>query len=636
MKKKYLLISVVLILMINIAAAQYTDSYLYEFGTAHNGNEGFSKCGGTGTIGLGTNYFVCGGDCSEGIGIYKRLNISANSGVNMTLYMDLGTTYNAFGFTNNCAGTTSFGVFRYRNLVSDTSNYIRAWENDTLVGNFLDVDCPTSVPTGKNKVQFVINSSIYGLGYEFYLNDVFICEGNYSLLPDEEVIDFVLWSRNTDQYFYNVSILYNSISPFFVLQTNMVNNTLNFNEEELIINYSAFALANTPDIFNCSLYNDGELNQTDLDINITIPQNFTLDIGLIDNEVKGFEVYCENEDISDSSGEYFYTIDTIQPNIYSDFVNNSVFEQLDIIEFYVNFTDTNLIAYNISFFLNDTIKENIFANNITGGYSENRTTRTAADLGNYEIEVFVWDSHTRVDVSNINWYWENGKLYTNNLIFEGNIKIYNNKDELVSYFYKDFDRYKLKMTFEEESINHGITITAPDWYYIGDIHGYKGHFINLATNQWLDFEGNNVKNVEVINLGDNQYRINVEHYTLTDEIEFESLGDLNTGFIKYEYQIIEQIVITPNTTTTTLNTSGLEESLDSISEGVNVFGLHILLILSLALYIFMNTHTLSILNSVISMVLLVQYHNNNLLIFGYIAITILILEIIKIFSLEQE
>ena len=77
---------------------------------------------------------------------------------------------------------------------------------------------------------------------------------------------------------------------------------------------------------------------------------------------------------------------------------------------------------------------------------------------------------------------------------------------------------------------------------------------------------------------------------------------------------------------------GVEEELNNLSTGINLIGLHILMIVSIAILIFTNTFITSMLNAVFGMVLTIQYANNDLLIFGYLCLIIVVLELIRLFS----
>lgn len=326
--------------------------------------------------------------------------------------------------------------------------------------------------------------------------------------------------------------------------TNLVNNTKNYNNNSLPIYYNfSIGIFNTIDQADCNLIVDGVINDTHLARNDSINYLFNFStVGIEQNF--NLSVDCNNSEISASSGDFSYLIDTVEPLIQSDFENNTQTYTAQAIIFNVNFTDENLFAYNVSWFdINGNEIQSVFAENLTGGFAENTSSYVPITVTNGTIRAQAWDSHTDNIVRDVDFYIdENGKIHAAGIMFDGDFKLYG-KEKLITYFYHDGDRYKFKATFEDTKLYHNFNISANGWVYINDIHGYKGHFVNLGERRWMDFEGNNIDEVEITNLGNSNFNIEVELINPSDEVEFESIGDLNYNEVTYSYTVVDSSVL---------------------------------------------------------------------------------------------
>lgn len=399
------------------------------------------------------------------------------------------------------------------------------------------------------------------------------------------------WEENAGYIWSLKTITYNtgSAQPTLILDTNLVNNTNNSNTNPLTFTYNGTIADGITDIFNISFYQNGVFNQTLLDINLSLNNLYNITLPTNLEGYYNISFNASNFEANDTSGVYIYLIDLLQPNILTNITNNSIYYKYqDNLNIYFNSSDNNLYAMNFTIFelnsdgsinqtINNTFKTDINTTTNTITYFNNLTNY---NLSRYRLDLTSWDSHTAIDVNTMVWYWDNNKLYIEGLTFEGNdIKELNNQDELVTYFYKDFDRYKLKVTFEDQSLSHEFILTAPNWEYVGDLYGYKGHFVTLEDGgKWLDFEGNNVKSITITDLGNDKYLIKTDHYYLTDEVEYESIGDLNENSRSYYFNVTEGFYIyayhiEDNTTVSefTVNALGLNNLTRSTTTGKAYF-----------------------------------------------------------------
>lgn len=418
-----------------------------------------------------------------------------------------------------------------------------------------------------NSFHYFIDSTKYGEAQSITTSDL----GRINFLNKEGgtvnlngcVDEIAIWNKTLSQA--EVNNLNNGNYTFFetgggtpptptlTINHNLAN-TKNVNENLNFTYNGTFTNTNNP--FNCTLYVDNILNQTNNNVNISVLQNFYFDVtGL--NANFSINITCENSDISDNTESYYYAIDTILPQItmVRGFTNNTnlIKDNTLLLEF--NFTDTNLLAYNITIFdVNDIEQENIFATNLTSTSYINISTRTLSSLGNYSVRAEAWDSHTNNKVKPIKWFYnDNVIVIDTSLYFKGEIK------EDKTEFYLSEDRYKIKITWEEDSYIHYLNITSDKDLIFLPKSKYRGHFI-YNYERWVDFENDNIKKI-TINQIKNGYRLKIELFEESDEIEFESIGDLNYNSYEWTYNVLSQ---------DTAYLSSIDENLENILEVIEL------------------------------------------------------------------
>lgn len=316
--------------------------------------------------------------------------------------------------------------------------------------------------------------------------------------------------------------------------------TINVNYD-LLFTYNG-TIANTNTTFNCSLYIDSVLNQTDQDINITLSQNFTWEIGSFEGNYS-IEINCSNDEVTNTTGVYYYAIDPFVPEIemITGFTNNTqLIKDTDLLLTF-NISDNELFAYNLSILdINGIKQENYFTENLTLTSYLNTTTRILATTGNYSVRAEAWDSHNPIDkkVKNLTWYTNSIDLFAEDFTFEGDIKFYKDEKQ-VTYFYLEDNKHKLKITFNEDKFTHYLNLTATGNLIYTTDYGYQGHFVYLPKKRYIDFEGNNIDSISVV-YEDGKYKLEINLIEESDEIELESIGDLNYISKTWYYQVVSQ------------------------------------------------------------------------------------------------
>jgi hypothetical protein len=174
----------------------------------------------------------------------------------------------------------------------------------------------------------------------------------------------------------------------------------------------------------------------------------------------------------------------------------------------------------------------------------------------YEIALQDWDSHTDNVVRNMTRYYSTNLMRAEDITFTSpDLIVYNKKQVLVSYFYLSADRYKMKLTFNDNALSHNFRLqTTGDLTYLQDT-GYKGHFAYFGTQRWIDMQGKNVNYVTAVQYAPNDWNITVHLINASDEIELESIGDMNSYSVSYYFNITDGYGFT-NTYSNFVNNTG--------------------------------------------------------------------------------
>ncbi len=370
--------------------------------------------------------------------------------------------------------------------------------------------------------------------------------------------------------------------PSITLDTNL---TANINSTE---NPYFFSIDSIGDVVNTTtsswtinLYLNDSLNvsiYTTTNLNTSI---YTLNLTYGDEEA-GYDinVTLNNSDLIDSFVRANVFIDSVVPSISQTVVNNNTFlyRNLDsLITPFLTGTDTNLFAMNFTLFeiingsrnevLNNSFIEDLNVTNYTLNYTFDINSLNLS-VSRYELFGQIWDSHTNNNVREPQWFTSTDTIHIDN-----DIEIFGDiKEELTTFLLSPIgDRYKFKITWNTNSNYHNLTIKTNDnnIIYRPD-DGYLGHFVILGLNRWIDLENDDINTVTATLVGNNEYFVEIWHDTFTDEIEFESIGDLNSitsswffnitdGFTFYAVDGITSNAIT-NFTVNVLNGSALVQS----------------------------------------------------------------------------
>lgn len=426
-------------------------------------------------------------------------------------------------------------------------------------------------------IEIRINNTGNG-GIEVYIDDGLECTdvltGGIANTSNNIVVRAIQTNTGYRSWWDNFAIAYDvaTPSPTLTINTDMVNGTKNYNADNLTIGYNGTFSNIDTDLFNCTLYNVSTVLNTSLEVNLSQNQFFYLDTTDTDGTFK-FNIHCEQTGIvNDTTTNYTYFIDSINPYLQSTVVNNSVYTVGDVLSYSWNCTDSNIFATNETIRdSNNVVVYNRFAENLTGTTYSNSTSYSLLVQGNFSIFFECWDSHTATKIRPINWVIRNSTtlIVGEDLqIWDSDLKFYNNKGNLVTYLAlsEAEDKYKIKFTWETDSIYHTLKINYSS-SLIPVFRKWRGHFV-WDYQRGLDIEGENVKNVEITK-EDGYYLIEIELYKSSDELETQSIFDLNYATLGYTVFVISETAISNqflediNQTLTDLNNTMLEVRGDS-------------------------------------------------------------------------
>jgi len=529
--------------------------------------------------------------------------------------------YNANCFTRNADGnfTVSIWIYPHDIRLADTFNRFAGYYTFSREWTIRQVDSPASfrfyTSSNGNSNSYTESNTLYNNSAWFNVIGVFN-KGNRSIyingkreatttgitIVSPYSMPTVICGQpeqpdttgNCNQIFDNagywiqgltseeISIYYNNtllgcnpvdnpsscLFPFLSLSTNLINNTINWHNQKFNYTYNATCTDCLSDLFNISFYNNGDKNITLLNVNLSNVNQFNITLPDNYEGYYNFSFTVNNSEFERNSGVYIYKVDLLQPRIMSSFINNTIYEPLDLITSYFNFSDVNLFAYNITLKNGSSVLENYFVSNLSVDFAENLSSRYAIYDGNYSFLIQSWDSHTAKSIKN----YKIDSL-TNGIEIEDKIKIYS--DDITKFdTVKNKDRYEFNIDFVKGKTWKTVNIESLDNLVYLPKSQYKGHFVDFINKKWVDFESSDLEDIQINRISDKKFEVKIRSKN-KDSMNFKSIGDLNYNYLIYYYSI-ETIIIPPsNVTTASINLSGLEKQLKNLSGSTETIGLFI-------------------------------------------------------------
>lgn len=303
-----------------------------------------------------------------------------------------------------------------------------------------------------------------------------------------------------------------------------------------LININATVTSSTN--FNCSMYINGTLNQTQNNTfaGINVSVNFKLNFNEKENGIYNYSFFCNNSVDIVSTTQNTFIIDNVYPLIWTQFKNASIYILRNLTGQF-NFSDTFLLySYNFSIDNNPiigAINLNVRSYNYTLNYPiQNLST------GLHTFSVRVADGHTAKEIPD--YEVKTGFLnnYLNYITPDGvDIKIDDNDGGAFSSFStkKSKDRYTFDFTPTDKPKNkYTFTITSNEKINIINTNTKYQNYL-IIGDHWLDFymPEENEHLVSINKVSDYIAEVTISGFKKTDKLKFSSIGDLN--IVEYNY-----------------------------------------------------------------------------------------------------
>lgn len=313
------------------------------------------------------------------------------------------------------------------------------------------------------------------------------------------------------------------ITPSLILNTSMINGTIS-NQTTQIIFYNGTS-TNNSNTYDCSILVNQTINQTETINDLSLNHNFTIEFNYEFRDWMNFTVNCSNENTSKLISMAYY-IDVIEPFGVCDLSNGTTYYDNTNLVYQCNFTDVNLFWFNFTDTLNGVIVNYHEVLDINDSlYMLNLSNSTEnLGIGNHTVNIKIADSHTNKKLK------EKGYISYDGIYFH-NIRFY--CDDFKSYEIKDKgDRLSYKIKFNEKDNLHTCYYENLNYFKVSRTP-YINHFVDIYKFVWLD-EPNGELTTE-----SNKLKINYWFDEKTDELETQTIGELNIYETFYVYNIIE-------------------------------------------------------------------------------------------------
>ena len=465
-----------------------------------------------------TTTFWCGIKITPEVDTYiDNVSVSINSGADR------------FQIRNNGGGT----VYEDLPICTTGSEFILCSASSYKLTGGTEYYLTTT--SGANNSYACRRIAIGTSNYKNYLNEtspfVAVTGSGYSgdSARDTEAIEF-----------YNVT--YTDLGPETPDTLNLTGSQpvdeSSFNHIPLYFNITV----NSTNDFNCSLYINGTLNQSDNNNPAGENQDISLPVNIDEGE---YEYYwqCVNSNGTESTTNLTFYIDFSKPIITAtNFTNQSAYYN-SYINAQWNVSDNiNLYRYNIS--VNNVEHASGLLNGITNEI--NMSVYSGDYVGVTPVLVEVWDGHTASELNYTDWEvkqpilndWVEYELKST----KKSVKIkglsgyiwdkFNTelKKDRYCFEYEPADKYKTNYEFEVESDTPIHIRNAPDT-------PWKKWLI--MDNRWLDFETEegSYETITLEHITPYRVKVTLNNVELSEgkKIKFNSIGELNKIERYYEF-----------------------------------------------------------------------------------------------------
>lgn len=386
---------------------------------------------------------------------------------------------------------------------------------------------------------------------------------------DGQVDEVMVWNRSISTS--EIVQVYNSgtgkactdiiIPPTksIIIATTITNNSkigfLDSPDGNYTFNVTASLSGGASGILNISFYVDNILNQSLTNIDLSAGKKKSIGYVFTGQETaRTFKINASNSDDGTSSSVirslYF---DGVYPEISINMTNGTTLyrNHSGNLAVQIQSADNNLYAVNYSLRKSTGAlmwrysKQSLSGTTHIYDFRRNINNESA---GTYYLRLEAWDDHTAPNPTT-----PKVDLYPGLIRIDDEIDLFgwgdtlkggvNKNNKPYTEFWLADDRYKFKVTWKTDSKYHSLIINSSGGLEFRSDSSYLCHFVHFDKKRWIDFQGKNIKTCQVTPLQGNAYLMEFELYQSSDEVEFESIGDLNLKNVTYTFHFTNPIYI---------------------------------------------------------------------------------------------
>lgn len=363
------------------------------------------------------------------------------------------------------------------------------------------------------------------------------------------------WLKDTARLYAvnNLTIIYDVIPIYYSLN---ISDTYPSDNTGFNTNQISFSiLVNSTYDYNCSLYLNSTLNDSMNNLSLGLNKNVTFNESLSQGNWTYFFSCVNNETEENSSVKSFF-IDTSVPVSVSDFVNGSIFwESLSAV---FNLSD-NILLYRYNISVDGVDVENSLLS--TDFYQVNFSYDLEnVSYGLHNLSLVVADGHTSHYLLSAEAYNPSNGIFNNYMRFDfeypykdGFVMLEGLPGSLFDSFnaeYNGKDRFKIKYKPNRLDSSYSFDLVSSEYINILESDNDFGGKWVVFGEHWFDFDIPSQPDlvVDIVRVNDKKVRVTLSGIDSSlEELEFNSVGDINVVTYNYSFYKVNVSVIYQNT-----------------------------------------------------------------------------------------
>lgn len=308
-----------------------------------------------------------------------------------------------------------------------------------------------------------------------------------------------------------------------------------YNYSAVNINFTVNASYN----FNCSLYLNSVLNETQLNLN----SGTNVFVNFSNNYADGtFDYYvnCSDNQTSEITSTRTFYVDTVFPTLSTNHTNSSHYKLGDFINNWFSCTDDILLhTFNVSIDGTDIYGNNTF-NSTSINYTLNYNT-TNLSIGVHNLSIYCADGHTAEKLKG-DYKVKIPTLLKNELKFEfdgvyneGYITIESTDIFDVWSAEKKYDRYSFDLEPDKKKSKYDFDVESSFPIKIVELPNSEWKKWIIFDEHWLDFAEEDGFEIDIERINPKKVRVSVSGLKDKTKFKFNSIGDLNVVTADYYF-----------------------------------------------------------------------------------------------------